>query len=203
MELVLCRIRQKAQCPQANGPVKNMRVVCIGSSNRVLEVAAQICSQSRDGCFSAQDVASVLAEDIEVTLAQLFVLEETDWVVRLSDDWEDPFSPEERWVLREFSLTKGREYEVLGIEGDCYRICDDEGEPVLFDPSGFQVTDQTWPAEWLCEEGEGGEVYCYPREWAGRGFFEKYFDRVESARDDFIRVVKALYPDTFARIAEK
>jgi hypothetical protein len=44
-----------------------------------------------------------------------------------------------------WSLTPDRVYEVLGIEGDWFRILDDRGDPVLFDPACFDVIDDIEP----------------------------------------------------------
>lgn len=40
------------------------------------------------------------------------------------------------------SLTNGKTYEVISIEGGWYRIEDDTGEDYLFSPEEFEVTEQ-------------------------------------------------------------
>ena len=59
------------------------------------------------------------------------------------------------------SLTVGRVYEVLGIEGDWLRLLNDNGEPVLYDPQCFRVVDSTEPANWVSVV-EDGATYAYP-----------------------------------------
>lgn len=40
------------------------------------------------------------------------------------------------------SLTKGKEYEVIAVEGGWYRIVDDTDDDYLFDPSDFEVIEK-------------------------------------------------------------
>lgn len=49
---------------------------------------------------------------------------------------------------------------VLGIEGDDFRLLDDEGEPVLYDPECFEVVDPVEPAFWKSVLGDEGERYA-------------------------------------------
>ena len=104
---------------------------------------------------------------------------------------------------RQLSLTLGREYEVLGIEGDYYRILSDEeatpygNDPVLYEPECFSITDPREPDFWICKIGEDGERYCYPPEWSEPGFFEDYHDGKEEVRSVFWRGVKCYYPKTW------
>ena len=101
------------------------------------------------------------------------------------------------------SLTVGREYEVLGIEADWYRILDDPdtkpygSDPVLFDPACFRVSDPTEPACWVTDVGEDGERYAYPSGWSEPGFFEDFHDGVEHVRDRFWQDVQRLFPDVW------
>lgn len=39
----------------------------------------------------------------------------------------------------DYSLTNGKEYEVLGIEEGYYRIVDNSGEDYLFAPEDFEI----------------------------------------------------------------
>jgi hypothetical protein len=104
---------------------------------------------------------------------------------------------------RDLSLTLEREYEVLGIEADDYRILNDPetwpygNDPVLFEPECFEITDHTVPAFWVCSTGVDGEQYCYPPEWNEVGFFEDYHERVESVRKQFWEDLKRYYPQTW------
>jgi hypothetical protein len=92
-------------------------------------------------------------------------------------------------------LTIGREYVVLGIEGDDYRLLDDIGEPILFDPSCFEVVDLQEPAFWLSQFGDQGERYAYPPGWGAPGFFEAWHDREAVVRRVFAEQLAHWYPD--------
>ena len=90
-------------------------------------------------------------------------------------------------------LTLGREYEVIGIEADWYRIINDDCDPCLYEPECFSVTDPTEPEFWECNVGEEGERYCYPASWMRTGFFEDYHDRVDAVVSQFWHECEALY----------
>jgi hypothetical protein len=84
------------------------------------------------------------------------------------------------------SLEIEKEYEVIGIESDDYRIiCDTEKEPYLYPPDCFEIVDTTRPPFWVTEFGEDGEEYSYPENWNKVGFFEDYFDGVKEIREQF------------------
>ena len=53
-----------------------------------------------------------------------------------------------------WSLTVGREYEVVSISADHYRIVDDTGDPYIFEPACFEVVDDNEPAFWKVSFGE-------------------------------------------------
>ena len=101
------------------------------------------------------------------------------------------------------SLSLDREYEVLGIEADSYRILTDPetepypNDPVLYDPDCFKIIDPQEPEFWSCHYGEGGERYCYPPEWKEVGFFEDYHDGVPEAREMFWDLLRTHYPETW------
>lgn len=42
----------------------------------------------------------------------------------------------------DMSLTKGKEYEVLAVESDWYRIVDNTDEDYLFPPEEFEITEE-------------------------------------------------------------
>jgi hypothetical protein len=103
---------------------------------------------------------------------------------------------------RRLSLTVGRTYEVLGIEADDYRLLSDEAasfanDPLLYPAKCFRILDANEPAFWVCTRGEDGERYAYPTEWNGRGFFERYHDRVHAVREQFWSDLRRLYPKTW------
>lgn len=82
------------------------------------------------------------------------------------------------------SLTPGKDYEVLGISGDWFRLLDDRAEPVLFDPACFRVVDATEPGDWVSAV-EDGVRYAYPPGWGTPGFFEGWHDGVPEVRRRF------------------
>jgi hypothetical protein len=82
------------------------------------------------------------------------------------------------------TLTLGKTYQVIGIEGDDYRILDDSGEPILFDPACFDVVDRSEPPFWVSLNADGLR-YAYPPEWLRPGFFEDYHDYKEDVRSEF------------------
>ncbi|MDB5342742.1 MAG: hypothetical protein JWP89_1119 [Schlesneria sp.] len=92
------------------------------------------------------------------------------------------------------SLTVGREYVVLGLESDCYRLLDDNREPILFDPENFDVTDSQEPSFWVSHIGEEGERSAYPVAWDAPGYFEDWHDGVEMVRQSFTDQLNLLYP---------
>ena len=94
------------------------------------------------------------------------------------------------------SLTRGHEYDVLGIEADWYRILNDDTDPVLFDPDGFRVTDPTEPPFWQSSIGDDGERYAYPLEWNRIGYFEDFHDRIESVQIQFWDDLKRYFPES-------
>ena len=74
------------------------------------------------------------------------------------------------------ALTPGRDYAVVGIEADAFRVIDDQGEPVLYDAVLFEVVDASVPPHWMDTRGADGERYAYPAALHRPGFFEDYFD---------------------------
>lgn len=110
---------------------------------------------------------------------------------------------------RRLSLTLGKEYEVLGIESDDYRILNDPetqpygNDPVLFEPELFEVIDSAIPGFWICTTGTDGEQYCYPPGWNEVGFFEDYHKGVDAVRRQFWEDLQRSYPETWQARAEK
>jgi len=72
-------------------------------------------------------------------------------------------------------LTVGNRYEVIGIEGDWYRILNDRNDPVLYNPELFILIDSSEPQFWVTEFSDG-QRYSYPRLWFEPGFFEDFHD---------------------------
>jgi len=92
------------------------------------------------------------------------------------------------------SLTVGREYEVLGLCIDSYRLLNDKDEPILYDACCFEVSDAEEPAFWVSHYGEEGERYAYPTEWSRPGYFEDWQDGVPAVVTGFWRDLERLYP---------
>jgi hypothetical protein len=93
-----------------------------------------------------------------------------------------------------WSLTLGREYEVIAIEADMYRIVDDTNLPYLFSPDCFKIVDPSEPTFWESEKGEEGERYCCPPEWNEPGFFEDFFERNEETQRVFWATFSIYFP---------
>lgn len=86
------------------------------------------------------------------------------------------------WWRTYGTLTPGNVYRVIGIGCDSFRVIDDLGEPVLFDPKAFDIVDATEPGDWITTHGDEGERYAYPAEFAEPGFFEDWHDGDRAAR---------------------
>lgn len=83
-------------------------------------------------------------------------------------------------------LTPGMDYRVIGIECNDYRILNDDGDPVLYPPQLFDITDATEPADWISTV-EDGCRYAYSTEFNEGGFWEDYHDKVPEAVERFNR----------------
>lgn len=86
-------------------------------------------------------------------------------------------------------ISAGRNYLVIGIEADYYRIVDDRGEPLLYPKYLFETVDSTVPDDWVRWEPEPGEVYAGPRDFADSGFWERFHDHDVEAIARFRRYV--------------
>ena len=91
------------------------------------------------------------------------------------------------------NLTVDKEYEVIGIEGDSYRIVCDENEPYLYEPEQFEVLDLSQPDFWVRETSDDGELYAYPMVWFHGYFFEDYFENKPGFKEKFWSNYKRLY----------
>jgi hypothetical protein len=88
------------------------------------------------------------------------------------------------------TITVGREYWVLGIECGHYRIVNDDGDPVLYEPTWFTVIDDAIPASWVQELVGTAEWTAYPADLNERGFFERYHDGKPDAVEQFRQFVQ-------------
>lgn len=84
------------------------------------------------------------------------------------------------------SLSIGKEYEVIGIESDNYRIISEtDQQPYLYPPDCFEIIEENKPSFWETEFGEDGEEYSYPPGWNQVGFFEDFFEEVRNVKEQF------------------
>ena len=89
-------------------------------------------------------------------------------------------------------LTPAKEYEVIGLDHESFRVIDDKGEPILFPKSLFSVIDDRIPEEWIWDRYAGDEYYANPPELHEPGFYEDLFDHKPDAVgrfDDYLRRV--------------
>src|SRR5262245_28507161 len=82
-------------------------------------------------------------------------------------------------------LTPGKEYEVLGLDHESFRILDDKGEPILFPKTLFTVIDKQVPADWIWDRYGDDEYYANPPELHEAGFYEDLFDHKPDAVNRF------------------
>ena len=103
-----------------------------------------------------------------------------------------PFRPDGR--DERASIREDREYSVLAIECDDYRLLDEYGEPTLHDSDAFEITNSAEPVFWFCEMLDGCR-YAGPIEWRRCGFFEDWHDGAPEAIELFSHVVSKHYPE--------
>ncbi|WAS93478.1 hypothetical protein [Nannocystis punicea] len=94
------------------------------------------------------------------------------------------------------TLTLWRSYEVLALEGDWYRLLNDEDGPYLYVPSCFEVIDPSEPDFWV-EQWFEDERYASPPEWAESGFWEDFFEDDPAALQAFWSTLRRRYPRTW------
>ena len=79
-------------------------------------------------------------------------------------------------------LTVGKEYVVIGLDDEHFRVIDDIAEPILFECSWFDIVDEHVPEDWVWRwYYVDGEEYFYadPFGLHLRGFYADYFDDKE------------------------
>jgi len=90
-------------------------------------------------------------------------------------------------------LTIGQTYHVLSVVLDSHsrwllRLIGDEDEDVgLFLLEQFEVLTSCVPAPWVVSWSKAGIFELSPRAWLVSGFWERYFDRDQAAKEDFDR----------------
>jgi hypothetical protein len=89
-----------------------------------------------------------------------------------------------------WSLTPGREYVVIGVDHESYRVVDDKGDPILFPREGFRVVDDTIPQDWIWDRPSDDEYYGGPEGLQTPGFYEDYFDGKREAIEQFTQYLQ-------------
>jgi len=165
--------------------------------------AGIIEKQSKNGCFSPNEIAAHLNIDQNEALIIVEKLYDRGLASRIDNDWSTHATGDERWCLINLSLTVGREYEVLALYGEDYLILNDPetkpygNDPVLFHNSCFEITDPTEPNFWKCEFDEDGERCCCLPSWDSEGFFEDYHDEIREVKKQFWKDLEKYFPETW------
>ncbi len=68
-------------------------------------------------------------------------------------------------------LTRGKEYEVIGLDHESFRVLDDKREPILFPKSFFLVVDNRISEDWIWDRYSSDEFYANPPELHEPGFY--------------------------------
>lgn len=89
------------------------------------------------------------------------------------------------------NLTVGKVYDVIGVEGEYYRIINDSNEPILYTKELFEIIDSNIPSDWI-ETRFDGEIFIEPMETSKPGFYEDYFDGIPYAIETYRRLLKRL-----------
>ena len=108
----------------------------------------------------------------------MIVRAEKDVKVNIDNGQEYPF------------LTPHKDYQVIGISFDSYRIIDDLDEPVLYPKDLFSIIDDNIPKHWIRDDGEDGDYYIDPPEFSEPGFYEDLFDGKQYAVKRYKRYLK-------------
>lgn len=87
-------------------------------------------------------------------------------------------------------LTPGKEYVVIGLDHDHYRVINDIEEPCLFPRKGFQIVDDSIPEDWIWTRYSNDEYYADPPGLHERGFYEAFFDGKPEAMKRFSEVMR-------------
>lgn len=91
------------------------------------------------------------------------------------------------------SISQDKEYRVLSIEGDMYRILNDQADPVLYEAGMFDIIDPAIPTDWVVERDGEGEINAGPA-----GFppytWEDCHDGVPAAREVVLRYLHEIGP---------
>jgi len=99
------------------------------------------------------------------------------------------------------SLTEQREYFVIDIFEDSFRVIDDEGEPIIYPKVLFETCDASLPPNWQFAQKTGDtDYYLGPRSTSTPGFYEDYFCSSGdiAAQSRARKVVRAMLEEAFA-----
>lgn len=88
-------------------------------------------------------------------------------------------------------LTIGKIYDVIGLEGEYYRIINDSNEPILYTKELFEIIDSNIPADWI-ETKFDDEIFVEPIETSKPGFYEDFFDDEPNAVQIYNMLLKKL-----------
>lgn len=187
-----------------------MKVVFGDGRDSVFDAARRLAQESDDDCFSVGQLASTCKISLEEAREKIDVMEERDLCVQIDSESTESVRNNEKWCLRQPSLTVGSEYEVLAIFGDYYLILSDPStepygnDPLIYHKACFDVTDSTHPMFWQHEIDEDGEDCYFPPGW-GDYFFEDYHGGNEMVRKQFLDDLKKYHPETWKerRLGEK
>jgi hypothetical protein len=87
-------------------------------------------------------------------------------------------------------LRDGQEYAVIEVGLDphrrvWFRIENDHGTPALYDSRGFAEVDGSLPGNWHVSLADSGSITFGPAAFLIAGFWEKYFDAVPEAVEQY------------------
>ena len=89
-------------------------------------------------------------------------------------------------------LTPGKEYLVVGLDHESFRVVHDLGEPTLFPCSAFDIVEDAVPEDWVWKRFAEDEFYADPPELSEPGFYEDYFDGKEYAIEVFVSYLRRI-----------
>jgi len=72
-------------------------------------------------------------------------------------------------------LQQGKKYLLLEITADCYRVINNNNDPILYPKKWFSIVDEHIEG-WVKIEYEDGEYNISPKQLSDRYFYEDWFD---------------------------
>ena len=82
-------------------------------------------------------------------------------------------------------LSINKIYDVISIEYECFRILNDQGEPILYPTNLFEIVDNRVQKDWIVDIEEDGSIEYVGPEIFNNYFFEDYFDGNENIKYKF------------------